>query len=412
MHFPAEIGHNSHVRSGSIRRSQAANQNGHVKARLRRHPLSAWVFLVRNPGRSIPLGFVLMLAVVTIACVVALLNSIDRTILKIYDYSRFFAAITPRGSEQLDPRLKQLAMRAPGLGRVYVTSVCATNVQTIVGKMPFVLFGLKQNEMPFLADRCQLKLKEGRFPAAGQPEAVLSETLAKNKKVGVGDVILSPATPDQYAPVPVIVVGILEGETWLAMTSYEFVRMNFYPPLDNLLIFAKDPRDQPRLDRWLRDTFKGERARIWTYGELVEETHKAFRNLYLITGIVVTVISLMLAIMMGLLANIYFQQRLVEFGLLQAVGFTRRALLKRVTAETVLVVMLGWLVGAFVTYGALWVLKLYLMEPRGLYLEPLDWIAYQYSLPVPLAVMAFALLTIGWRLRTFDPVAIVERRIV
>jgi len=39
-------------------------------------------------------------------------------------------------------------------------------------------------------------------------------------------------------------------------------------------------------------------------------------------------------------------------------------------------------------------------------------IAYQYTLPVPLMVLAFALFTIGWRLRTFDPVAIVERRIV
>jgi ABC-type lipoprotein release transport system permease subunit len=370
------------------------------------------VFLVRNPGRSIPLGFVLMLAVVTIAGVVALLNSIDRTILKIYDYSRFFGAITPRGSEQLDPRLKQIVQHAPGLERVYTTSVCATNVQTIVGKMPFVLFGLKQDEMRFLATRCRLTLGEGRWPYPGQPEAILSEPVARNKKVKVGDVILSPLTPDQYAPVPVVVVGLLEGEAWLAITSYEFVRMNFYPPLDNLLIFAKDPRDQPALDRWLRDTLKGERARVWTYGELVEETHKAFRNLYLITGIVVTVISIMLAIMMGLLANIYFQQRLVEFGLLQAVGYTRRALLKRVTSETVIVVMLGWFVGAIATYGALWVMKLYLMEPRGLYLEPLDWIAYQYSLPVPLAVMVFALLTIGWRLRTFDPVAIVERRIV
>lgn len=353
-----------------------------------------------------------MLAVVTIACVVALLNSIDRTILKIYDYSRFFGAITPRGSERLDPRLQAIVQRAPGLGKVYITSVCSMNAQTIVGKMPFVLFGLKSDEMRFLAERCQLKLKEGRFPHEGQPEAILSETLAKNKKVGVGDVILSPLTPDQYAPIPVVVVGILEGETWLAMISYDFVRMNFYPPLDNLLIFAENPRDQPKLDRWLRDTFKGERARVWTYGELVEETHKAFRNLYFITGVVVTVISVMLAIMMGLLANIYFQQRLVEFGLLQAVGFTRRALLKRVTTETVIVVMLGWLAGAVFTYGVLWVLKLYIMEPRGLYLKPLDWIAYQYSLPVPLAVLIFALFTIGWRLRTFDPVAVVERRIV
>lgn len=379
---------------------------------IRRHPLSAWVFLTRNPGRSIPLGFVLMLAVLTVACVVALLNSVDRTILKIYDYNRFFAAVTPRGSGQLDPSLYSMVQEAPHLGEVYRTSVCLTNAQTIVGKMPFVIFGLQPAEMERLAQLCQLQLKEGRFPEPGAPEAILSEPLARNKKLKIGDAVLSPDISDQYAPMPVKVVGILGGDTWLAMTSFDFVQKNFYPPLENLLVFAKTPKEQLKLDNWMRDTMKGKKARIWTYGELIEETHNAFKNLYFITGVVISVISIMLAIMMGLLANIYFQQRLVEFGLLQAVGLTRRALLRRVTLETIIVVAAGWILGALVTFGALTALKIWVMEPRGLYLEPLDIIAYQYSLPVPFAVLLFALATIGWRLRTFDPVAVVERRIV
>jgi predicted lysophospholipase L1 biosynthesis ABC-type transport system permease subunit len=120
----------------------------------------------------------------------------------------------------------------------------------------------------------------------------------------------------------------------------------------------------------------------------------------------------MLATMTGLLANIYFQQRLVEFGLLQAIGYTRRSLLMRVSWETALVVLLGWVLGVVAAIGVLSGAKWWVMEPRGLYLEPLDPIAYRYTLPVPMMVLLFALGTIGWRLRTFDPVAIVERRIV
>jgi len=127
---------------------------------------------------------------------------------------------------------------------------------------------------------------------------------------------------------------------------------------------------------------------------------------------VVTVVAVMLATMTGLLANIYFQQRLVEFGLLQAIGFTRRGLLMRVSLETITVVALGWVLGVLCAMGVLLWAKVRIMEPRGLYIEPFDPIAYQYTLPVPIMVLAFALFTIGWRLRTFDPVAIVERRIV
>ncbi len=378
----------------------------------RRHPLSPLLFLVRNPGRSLPLTLVLALAVITIASVVALLNSIDRTILKIYDYNRYFAAITPRGSDRLKPQLLERIQQAPHYLAHYETLVCFMNAETIVGKMPFVIFGLKPEDMEPLVSRCRLRLKAGRYPLPNMPEVVLSEPLMRNKNLKLGDVVLSPLIPDQYAPVPVHVVGILEGDTWLAITSDEFVKNHFFPPTRNLILFADTLRNQPKFDRWLRDNLRGEQARVWTYAELQEETHRAFRNLYFITGIVVVVVSLMLATMTGLLANIYFQQRLVEFGLLQAIGYTRRELLVRVSLETVTVVIAGWVLGVLIAIGVLFWAKYGIMEPRGLYLEPLDPIAYQYTLPVPLMVLTFALITIGWRLRTFDPVAIVERRIV
>jgi ABC-type lipoprotein release transport system permease subunit len=379
---------------------------------MKHHPLSPVLFLWRNPGRSLPLMLVLALAVLTIACVVALLNSIDRTILKIYDYNRYFGAVTPRGGEQLKPELRQLVERAPGVGEVYETVVCFMNAETIVGKMPFVIFGLPPDKMERLVARCGLKLGEGRYPAPGAPEVALSEPLMRNKKLRLGDVVLSPFVPDQYAPVPVRVVGVLKGDTWLAVTSEQFTRTHFFPPLRNLLVLAQDVRQQPKLDRWLRETLRGKQARVWTYAELQQETHRAFKNLYFITGVVVVLVSLMLATMTGLLANIYFQQRLVEFGLLQAIGYTRRSLLLRVSWETILVVLLGWGLGVLIALGTLSWTKWAIMEPRGLYLEPLDPIAYRYTLPVPVMVLLFALGTIGWRLRTFDPVAIVERRIV
>ncbi|MER3401747.1 MAG: hypothetical protein C4336_00395 [Armatimonadota bacterium] len=378
----------------------------------KRHPLSPLLFLIRNPGRSLPLTLVLALAVLTIASVVALLNSIDRTILKIYDYNRYFAAISPRGAERLKPELMERIQNAPGYQMHFETVVSFMNAETIVGKMPFVIFGLKQEHVELLVARCRLRLAQGRYPEPNQPEVALSEPLMRNKKLRMGDVLLSPLIPDQYAPVPVRVVGVLEGDTWLAIASYEFIRNNFFAPVRNLIVFASDVRTQSQLDQWLRENLRGEQARVWTYAELQEETHKAFQNLYFITGIVVVVVAFMLATMTGLLANIYFQQRLVEFGLLQAIGYTRRELLWRVSTETIVVVLLGWGLGVVVTLGVLFWAKSAVMKPRGLYLEPLDPIAYRYTLPVPLMVLAFALFTIGWRLRTFDPVAIVERRIV
>jgi hypothetical protein len=224
---------------------------------LKRHPLSPMLFLMRNPGRSLPLTLVLALAVLTIASVVALLNSIDRTILKIYDYNRYFAAITPRGSNKLKQELVERIERAPYYAASYETVVCFMNAETIVGKMPFVIFGLEQDQMEPLAARCRLDLREGRYPLPGEAGVVLSEPLMRNKNLKLGDVVLSPLIPDQYAPVPVRVVGVLHGDTWLAIGSLEFIRDNFFPPTRNLLIFATEPRYQPRLDAWIRESTQG-----------------------------------------------------------------------------------------------------------------------------------------------------------
>ncbi|NUL81651.1 MAG: ABC transporter permease [Armatimonadetes bacterium] len=379
---------------------------------IKGHPLSISLFLRRNPGRAIPLIVVLALAGLTIAGVIALLRSIDGTILKIYDYNRFFAAITPRGSGDLQPELGVLARQAPGLKETFETSVCVMNAQTIVGRMPFVIFGLRQEEMPKMAAYCKTNLAEGRFPGPGEAAVALSDPVMRNKGLKLGDTVLSPLTPDQFAPTPVRLVGRLSGDVWLGLASYEFVDQNFYPALNNLLLFAESPRDQKRMDRWLEEQFKGKRARVWTYGLIVEETHRSFRNLYFIINIVVVVIALMLSVMMGMLANIYFQQRIVEFGLLQAIGFTRAALLRRVVGETLVVVTLGWATGAITAYAVMTAVREWAMEPRGLVLKPDEWMPYLYTLPVPVFVLAFAAGTIAWRLRRFDPVAIVERKIV
>ena len=62
------------------------------------------------------------------------------------------------------------------------------------------------------------------MPISGKPEAVISEGLARNKKVKIGDIIASPldtGTP-VTAPVPIRLVGILRGPTWMAFTSKKF----------------------------------------------------------------------------------------------------------------------------------------------------------------------------------------------
>lgn len=207
-------------------------------------------------------------------------------------------------------------------------------------------------------------------------------------------------------------VGILESSEWIMLGDYEYQRANHFPPVDGVLLFAKDGPSQTKLDDWALSAYKGERAQVLIFAELNRDTELMFRTLYRILNVVIATLVLVITIMMGMLINIHQSQRTVEFGLLQALGFTKKRLIGRVVVETLWVVVIGWAIGILVSYFLLVAVDRALMYPNAYALQTLDWQAFSYTTPVPFAIFSVGILTIIHKFRTFDPVGIVERRIV
>lgn len=377
-------------------------------------PLAATTYLLRNAGKTIPLMGVVMLAVLLICGIVSLINSIPFSIRTIYSYTRQSLAITPRGDASQTPRLvEHLRKHTPvPLDRVVLARAAGSQVMSIVGKWPFAVLGLKQEDMQYWLDHQHVNGIQGRLPKAGKPEALISEPVARNLNLKIGSDLLGPSQNESYSPYPVKVVGIAKSDMWLMLTSYEYVRANHFPDVDAVLAFAKTPGDQDRLDRWADRAFKGERAQVFAYFKLEKDTNEMFTILYKILNVVIGMLVLVITLMMGMLINIYQSQRLVEFGLLQALGYTKRHLLGRVLRETLSVVLFGWLLGVGAAFLLLNITKAILMDPKAFALDTLDPTAFIYTIPVPIAILIVATLTVVTRFRRFDPVSIVERRLV
>jgi hypothetical protein len=375
------------------------------------NPLSAWLFFRRNLSRTAPVALVIVLSVVLIGTVVTIIRSIDLTVLTVYGYNRYFLVAVPRNGNQVDPLAEQTIRAEPLARQIYRISVCFTNIHTIFGKFPFVLFGLTQEEMPKMLRLTRMRLVEGRLPREGEAACALSVGIARNRNLKIGDVVLAPNIEDSFSPVPVKLVGLLDGENWFAVISKEFVQKHYFPPLEEIVVAAPTPQQQPELDRRLDKVLDKRQVRLFTYGQLVRELRSSLRNLYLIMNIVITIVVLVIAIMIGMLSNIFFMQRLPEFALLAAMGYTRGMLLWRVVRETALLVALGWTIGVLLSMGILWALYWWVFEPRGMLLQPMDWQAYRYTIPVPIAVLAFAAMSVGPRLLTMDPVLVIERKV-
>jgi len=380
----------------------------------RRSPLKAGTYLLRNKGKSLPLVGVIVLAVMLVSGIVSMMDSIPLSIRTIYSYSRNYAGLTPRGDPTQTLRIKEIVEEESPVkpDRIMFVRGLDLNVMSIVGKWPFVILALQPEDIPYYLEHVGPGKLEGRLPNDGEPEVVMSEPVMRNLHVKVGDVILGPDKPEAYSPNEVRIVGMIHSNEWTAVMPYSYVAANHFPPVDALLVFANGAKAQSDFDHWAEKRFTGERARVFAYHKLEKDTAEMFNILYKILDVVIGLLVVVITIMMGMLISIFLAQRVQEFGLLQALGYTKRAILGRVMGEMTVVVIGGWVAGVVVAYGLLNVVKATLMDPRAFMLNPLDRTAYFYTLPVPLAIYTVALVTVWQRFRTFDPVAVVERRLV
>lgn len=356
--------------------------------------------------------FVIVLAVTLVASVVTIVRSIDLTIFTLYGYNRYLTGLTPRNALQVAPEVVAKIEKLPELGKLYPAHSYQVMVKTIFGKMPFALFGLEPPARKLMLERCGLRLIEGRMMQEGAPEAVISVDVARNLGLKIGDIISKPDAQDSYAPIPIRLVGLLGGPVWLGMTSKSLV--DTHSPFTWVGYIAFSPRpsqaEQRRLDAAIDRVVDKSRARVWKFAGLVEEAQSALTNLYMIMNIVIGIIVFAISFVCGLLSNIYFTQRLPEVATLSAIGYPRSFLLRRACGETGLLCLLGWLLGGVCTVGLMFLIRALFLTPQGLLLNPFDLRAYLFTLPLPLTITLFAVITIALRLSALDPVSIIERR--
>ncbi len=384
-------------------------------------PLSPLVYFRRNTSRALPMGLVIVLAVFLIAGVTVLANAIDLTVRTIYRYTEYFTYVLPQQRFREVPEAQRLIVQSdPRVERTMEGAFFLCNIKTVMGRLPFVVLGVPEDDRDYLMQRMETPLIAGRLPAEGMPEAVLSEPMVENKKLKLGDNVVSPTEVGGMAtaaPVPVKLVGILKGPVWVGFTSRSFCTSYFLLNPRCTLYTWKDVNQRDALNRAMMpvtDKSKGKlspnEVQLLSKENLITEVRESLESLYLIMGVVTAAVIFAITLMSGMLANIYFTQRLSEFGVLAAIGYSRPSLIGRVLAETALLNVAGWIVGAASTALLMRFLGESVFRSRGLFLDPFDLDAYAHTIPVPICITLFSVVTIAYRLVKLDPVTIIERR--
>jgi ABC-type antimicrobial peptide transport system permease subunit len=377
------------------------------------NPLSPLTYYLRHKRSALLQIALISLATVGLFILVGVLDTIP--LRANVSYLTRFSRVIPTGGA-LDPTVVSQIQTHPDVARVIPDNGLRITLPALIGTDSQRLLGVSPQEAQYLMQHCGVRLKQGRMFEPRSNEFVLSEEIARALDLELGSEIEREIDPDHYRaiPSPLVLVGVLEGASGtsvrLGFVSDEYLDSHelYAPRASSLLLVAKTGR-KAAVDDFLETTIRSEYAKVETFDRLVRTADVTRTEVYLIFGIVNSVVAVAVAFVVGVINQIAMTRRLDEFGLLHALGRPKKRLIRRLTLEMAAVAGIGFLMGLATALAILSWLKNGPFYDMGVELNLLNPAPFCFILPIPLVAVALTFWSVRRIFSRLDAVSIVEQ---
>jgi len=429
-----------------------------------KNPLSLWRFFLRNKRKVLPVVGILALAILGVVVTDSLLASARQTAYATYGSYQKLILVAPRATRDQDlsnplqdaltrlndvqAKANQLntpaevaslkaalnglavslgsisqpqsglesllatAQKMPGTTLVQRDAYSNLDINLFAGDAQFDLYGLDRPGMTSLLNLYGDRLLAGRLPSANANEVVISEEIARSRKVWIGGEGGNSIDELDRLPDAFTVVGIIRGPTRLGLIPLEYMTQHylFERRYQGLVVVPQTGHETQVHDLLLKAIGK-QPFRIFDYPYIKAKIDSLIENLDTINRFLIVLVTVVLSLVVGLLNNLFFRQRMNEFGLLAGIGYNRWRLILRVATESLAVTVISWVIGVGLGVAVLSWFNQVFMVPHGLLMNVFDWnVLLVHTLPIPVMVFLFGMGTVAWQLLRLDPISIIERR--
>jgi ABC-type antimicrobial peptide transport system permease subunit len=395
------------------------------------NPLSSLTFLSRHRRRSILLLAAIGLMVLGVA-LPRFLNTVQNdSMLPLYlSYASHATIVSPGFTyREIPPDIVAQIRAHPDVAHAIpakaLSMVINIPMYGELASMP--VYAVREQDLPILLDAYGLRLGEGELVQPRSGHVVLTSALARNRNLDVGSMIGYPVNERDGIPTELTVVGLLEPTgpalveragydvppmpRWVGFASYEYVdgHERYAGTPTRLLVVPVEGRDA-EMEIWLQEAIASPRVEIETLGTSYRLWQGLVQISQTIADIGIIILTVAAGLALAILNYIFVTQRRDEFGTLHALGHSRAALIARALRESVSITAVAWLVGAAVCIAGLLYFQINVYAPLGTSVDLANPIPWLFTLPIPLAVVAASVGTIGWMLKRLDPVSVIEGR--
>ena len=374
-------------------------------------PLSPWTYGRRNVRKILPtviiLTFVVMLVVVILSTLAGLRDS---TLVYTREFDEW-TLVFPKRDTRLPRALIQEIAVHPATERVIDSRNCFVRVKTLIGPMPFNLRAARPEEIDYLLKRVDARRKDGALPRPGTSEVALHENIMKANGWSIGREFGIDVDEEDWMPGRFRVVGVLEGPTPIGVCSFDFLNnplmYAFSAKLWERVVAVAKPGRIAELNAFLRSQ---KDVKVYDKTRAVDDVVQGFDRIILVFRFISIVLIGVVSLVVGLINNIFFAQRIDEFAVLLAIGHTKRRLFRMVWGETAAMMTLSWILGVALGIAIFAGFRGLVLLPRGIPVPFWHPGPLLVSVALPLVAQVFAVVTVLGRLRKLDPVSIIERR--
>lgn len=371
----------------------------------------------RRRGMALAIGTALTILVITLPMFISL--AISDSALPNIAYLRYVSEVWSSQERTVDPVIVGQIKSHPAVERVVPAISLELQVPVPLGTpVRARVYGVPENDLLALTETFRTQVTQGCLLHTCTNEIALSESVALNHGLRVGDTIDLPfyvlGRADQIliygTPIEMVISGILSpGDPWLGIASYEYLESHESTASHAVRLFVVPIQGRKdELDAWLEESVNSSGTKVSTYRARYSEMQRSMMETALVFALTEVGIMIVAAIAVAIMNYISFAQRREEFGILYAVGRSRRWLVQRTMRETGGMVALAWGLSVLVYVISSLGVQAIVFAPKGLSLDIFNPIPWLFTLPIPAVVVTASTGTIARMLSRLDPVAIIE----
>ena len=285
-----------------------------------------------------------------------------------------------------------------------------TEITSLLSRIGVRVYLLGDPDMRLLMERMDVSLVSGRLPAAGSDEIVLHDVVARNKGLAVGDRLGSDLDPSETLLGAYTLVGLLEGDAlcgFASLENWQTVHDVAVPEEYGILVMPQ-PGRLAALNQFVAYLPLSGNELSSLPVSTATLTESANR-IYLLLNTVFVAVLLIDAISVSFLTYLFTLSRSREFAVLNAIGYSRRAIFQRSLLDVLILNLLAAATGLLFSLLVALGLQATFFLAAG---RPLTLLSLQVWLPalcVPLASVLAEMVAIRSIFSRLDPMQLLDQ---